>query len=74
MKTVTLLWHTRSDDPEMEDSKLLGVYSSPQSAEQAMAQLGEKPGFADHPEGFLAELHELDKILWAEGFVSVEEL
>lgn len=71
MDTVYLLWHVRSDDPYKEDSKLIGVYRSKESAAAAVLRLKGQPGFRDHPQGFEVNSYPLDKDYWTGGFVSV---
>lgn len=71
MKHVYLLWHTRKDDPYMEDSKLLGVYSSKATAQARIdAHYINQPGFRDHKDGFLIEEHEIDHMEWTEGYIT----
>ena len=72
MKEVFLLWHS-FPEWENEHSKLLGVYSSREIAQQKLNDFYSKlPGF-DDPEGelFIAK-YEIDKMEWIEGFVWVE--
>lgn len=64
---VFLAWHTRVD-PESEDSKLLGVYSSEAAAHAAIGRLRDKPGFRSYPDGFEVSEYELDRDTWTEGF------
>ncbi|TAJ38432.1 MAG: hypothetical protein EPO55_15685 [Reyranella sp.] len=54
-----------------DNEKLIGVYSSLDLAERAVAQLRDKPGFRDFPEkAWYISPHELDSIVdyWDEGF------
>ena len=64
------LWHQRYDGHQDHD-KLLGVYSTKEKAEQAVAQLRVKPGFRDYPEGFEILEGPIDETYSLEGFVSV---
>jgi uncharacterized protein YegP (UPF0339 family) len=71
MNPVTYdLWHLRYDGREDHD-KLLGVYSSREKAEEALASLRDKPGFRDHPDGFEILDGAIDETFWLEGFSSV---
>ncbi len=82
MKSVFVLQHMHSvaDDEEV---KLVGVYSSRENAESAVARLRDLPGFRDHPQivdygseggdGFVIDEYTLDSDHWAEGFVSWAE-
>jgi hypothetical protein len=79
---VYLLWHMRplggrqGLDPEQDyietDDKLCGVFSTEASAEEARQQLVKQPGFKEFPEDFYVGEYELDKIQWADGFVTVQ--
>jgi hypothetical protein len=48
----------------------IGVYSSRQTAEEAVRKLRELSGFRDHPDGFHVESYQLDLDHWTEGFVT----
>ena len=70
---ISLVWvvqHVARADSDDEDGKLLGVYSSPQSAEAAVLRFRDLPGFRDYPESFYIGQHELDRDEWTEGFVT----
>ena len=77
---VYLLWHMRplegqeDLDPEQHhietDDKLCGAYSSKTRAEEARQQLLKQPGFKNYPDNFYVAEYEVDKIEWAEGFVT----
>jgi hypothetical protein len=64
------LWHLRYDGREDHD-KLLGVYSTKEKAEQALAVLRDKPGFGDYPGGFEILEGPIDQTYWLEGFMSL---
>ena len=75
MEVVYVLHHVRSADEDGDDAKLIGVYGSRQAANDAIRRLADKPGFREHPDGFVAERYELGKDHWTEGFVrSTDEL
>jgi hypothetical protein len=57
--------HAIGDD---EDVKLIGVYSSREKAQAAIARLSKAPGFSEAPDGFHIDEYHLDKDQWAEGF------
>jgi hypothetical protein len=67
MIEVYLLEHLRTD-PEGEHLKIIGVFSSKQMAEQAIAQLRQKPGFIDYLDGFNIDRYIVDKVFWGDGF------
>jgi homoserine kinase type II len=70
MTSVYLLWHVRPDDEYGDDAKLVGVYSSEASAQEAVERKKDFPGFADHPDGFEIARYEIDRDAWSEGFAS----
>jgi len=64
-QSVFLLWHT---NPETEDVKLIGVYSSNEDATRAMERLKDKPGFTSSPSGFEISEYQIGRDGWTEGF------
>jgi homoserine kinase type II len=64
---VFLAWHT-TVDPDSEDSKLLGIYSSDNAAQAAIDRVRGKPGFRRYPDGFEISEYEVDGDSWTEGF------
>ena len=75
MGQVYLLWHVGPDFEEKgdeTDSKLLGAFSSEETARAWQADASTLPGFRDAPERFLLEPYTLDERLWPEGFVTVQ--
>jgi hypothetical protein len=70
MAKVVVLHHVH-EAGETEEVKLIGVYSSQESAEAAMARVSTQPGFVDFPNGFQISPYELDRDHWTEGFISV---
>jgi hypothetical protein len=54
-----------------EDVKLIGVYSSSEGAERAVARLRLQAGFCDTPEGFSIDRYTLDEDHWTEGYVTI---
>ena len=64
---VYLLYHSYEEDGE-EDSKLLGVFSSKEKAQEVIKTHKLLPGFKDHLEGFLIDEYLIDKSEWNEGF------
>src|SRR5258706_3030413 len=67
---VFVLWHTHEMTGGDEDSKLIGVYSSRESAEAAQARAVQLPGFQDLPGGFVIDSYRLDEDQWREGYLS----
>ena len=72
MTTVFPLWHVRQDDEHGDDAKFIGVYSTKEAAEAAIARLSAQPGFREYPAGFHVDPYELDEDHWSEGFGSAE--
>jgi hypothetical protein len=82
MKTVFVLQHLHIHPGGEEDTKLIGTYSSSETAHAAIARLRVQPGFCDYPRlidplvedresGFYLDEYELDKDNWSEGFITV---
>ena len=69
MASVFVLQHVHSREDGGEDVKLIGVYSSREQAQAAVARLGRQPGFADAPDGFHIDEYRVDQDHWAEGYV-----
>lgn len=69
MASVFVLQHVHSRDDGGEDVKFIGVYSSHENAQAAVARLARLPGFADAPNGFHIDEYRVDQDHWAEGYV-----
>lgn len=75
--TVFVLHHSHPSpsrvptDPYDDSAKLLGVYSSLESAQRAIERLRALPGFVDWPNGFSIDPYRLDEDHWTSGFVTV---
>ncbi|WTW96536.1 hypothetical protein OG216_25635 [Streptomycetaceae bacterium NBC_01309] len=59
------------DEQDGDDTKLLGVYSSRENAEERMRRARHLPGFADEPECFVMTEYTVDGDMWTEGFQRV---
>lgn len=68
MSYVYLVQHSRELESEVEDVKLIGIYSSAAAADRAVARLRSMPGFSQFPDGFHVDRYELDVDHWTEGF------
>lgn len=68
---VYVVQHTRDLDEEVDDVKLVGVFSSESAASAAVSELLTRPGFSEHPNGFHISRYEVDHLHWADGFVTV---
>ena len=73
MTEVYVLHHVHELPGGEEDVKLIGVYSSPQAAEDARKRAASLSGFADAPEGFTVDRYRLDEDDWTEGFITVTD-
>ena len=54
-----------------DNSKLIGVYSSEELAEQAKQRSLLLPGFRDLPDAFIIDRYEVDQDNWTTGYVTV---
>ena len=73
MNSAFVLHHVHEMDDGDEDVKFIGVYSSRQKAQEAVARLVTRPGFAAAPDGFHIEEYQLDQDHWTEGYISWAE-
>lgn len=71
MASVFVLHHVHTQEVDVEDVKLIGVYSSHEKAQAAVTRLGRLPGFVDAPDGFQIDEYRVDQDNWAEGYVTV---
>lgn len=71
MASVFVVQHVHAREGGVEDIKFIGVYSSRENADAAVARLSRVPGFSDAPDGFSIDEHQLDQDHWAEGYVAV---
>jgi hypothetical protein len=73
MASVFVVHHVHSQEDGTEDVKFIGVYSSREKAQEAVARLGRQPGFVDAPDGFCIDEYQVDRDQWAEGYVTVAD-
>ena len=71
MDSVFLLHHVHEFEDGHEDSKLIGVYSTEQRAQEALQRVRNQPGFRERPEGFVINEFRLDRHGWPEGYVTI---
>ena len=71
MASVFVLQHMHTRGDGVEDVKFIGVYSSREQAQAAVARLGRLPGFRDAPDGFHIDEYRVDQDHWAEGYALV---
>lgn len=72
MEKVYLVQHVSDVNGEYEDVKLIGIFSSKATAEQAIKGLKTKPGFEDAKNGFSIDEIELDHVEWSEGYFIID--
>ena len=69
MKSVFLLQHSyEMPDTGEQETKTIGIYSTREMAEKAIARLVKQPGFKDLPDYFNIDEYEVDKDHWQDGF------
>lgn len=68
---VFVVQHVHEIDEDNEDVKLIGVYSSEQAANAAVARLSLQPGFRETTSGFHVDRYKVDQDHWTEGFVTI---
>ncbi|CAN5727935.1 hypothetical protein BH23PLA1_BH23PLA1_17650 [soil metagenome] len=71
MASVFVLQHVHTLEDGTEDVKFIGVYSSREKADAAVARLGRQPGFSEAPDGFHVDEYRVDQDHWVEGYVTV---
>ena len=69
MASVYVVQHVHSRDDGNDDAKFVGVYSSRETANEAVSRLSLQPGFSETIDGFSVDEFHLDQDQWAEGFV-----
>jgi hypothetical protein len=60
-----------SYDEDLDEFKVIGIFSSMDAVSAARTQLKEAPGFRDEPECFLVDEYTLDEVNWADGYVTL---
>ena len=60
-----LLWHT---NPDNDDSKLIGVFSTRKAAEESLKKSSKLPGFSMHSKSYTVDDYKIDKMYWETGF------
>jgi hypothetical protein len=69
MASVFVLQHVHAREDGIEDVKFIGVYSSREKADAAVARLDRLPGFSDAPGGFHVDEYRVDQDHWVQGYV-----
>lgn len=68
---VFVVQHVHEVDEGNEEVKVIGVYSSEEAANAAVARLSLQPGFRETTSGFHVDRYIIDQDHWTEGFVPV---
>ncbi len=68
MAKAYVLQHTHEMEDGAEDVNFIGMYSSRENAQAAIARLGQAPGFSEAPAGFHIDEYQVDKDQWVEGY------
>lgn len=77
MERVYLVQHSYEyqydDDLNIEETKIIGIYSSRDKAQQVVERYKTKKGFNRFPEDcFYIDAYELDKDHWKDGFITYD--
>ena len=64
-----LLQHSYELD-DCDETKVIGIYSSRDRAEQAIERLRNQPGFSERPNNFYVDAYPVDEDHWTEGSVT----
>jgi hypothetical protein len=73
MASVFVVQHVHLREEGVEDVKFIGVYSSREKAQQAVARVIHLPGFSDAADGFHVDEYRIDQDHWVEGYVAATE-
>jgi hypothetical protein len=60
------LWHKRASDRSQDatETKLIGIFDSPTTADESLHEVEQAEGFIDYPEGFSVEVIPVDQTLY----------
>ena len=67
---VFVVQHVHQLEDEREDTKLVGVYATEESAAAAVKRLATQPGFCATPDGFHVARYRVDEDHWTAGFIA----
>lgn len=68
LKSIFSVTHSYSIDRYLDDERFIGVFSSEEEAEEAIAILKKQNGFIIHPDDFDISEIEINYLLWNSGF------
>lgn len=72
MRTVYLVQHEHVENDNIEDTRIVGIYSSEKLAQEGIERTKKLSGFRDVPEGFQIIKYVLDKDNWFVGYSSFD--
>ena len=72
MNTVYFVQHENIEDDDIEESRIIGIYTSEKLAREVVERAKKLSGFNDFPEGFQVTKYILDLDQWAVGFKFVQ--
>lgn len=67
---VYIVHHTHEVGDDVQDVKVIGIYSKKEIAQAAIDRSAELPGFRESVGGFSIDEYLIDQDNWTEGFVS----
>jgi hypothetical protein len=70
---VSILFHTHVFSEDSEELKVIGVYSTPELATEAIERYRHLPGFGESMNGFEIDTYTVGEDHWTEGFVTVSD-
>lgn len=71
MVSVFLLQHNYEVE-NLEETKIIGIYSTREKAEVIIRKYQGLPGFKLYPDGFYIDEYNIDEDNWTEGFINVD--
>lgn len=71
VQEVYVLQHSYALQNGCDETKLLGVFSSEDKAQQAIEMYRTLPGFCEHPQDFHLDKYLVDETCWTEGFCTI---
>ena len=73
---VYIVWHEYEyllDGVQLDNESLIGIYSSPQKAEEVVQKCKGREPYKEYPDNFCIDKYEVDKCHWTDGFIIPEE-
>lgn len=71
MQEVYVLQHSYALQNGCDETKLLGVFSSEEKAQEAIEMYRTLPGFCEHPQDFHLDKYLMNERYWTEGFFTI---